>query len=252
MAVAIVAVSSTGAHAALGTWDLATDWVTPGTTGSGTSTGIGPNGAWAFGLDDAGTERLYDAATDYVWSGGDGSAPDNTWYYSGYGSPSNPTPWVAMTEINNPNGLDLLNGEPNIQHDNGTTLLPVILRWTAPSAMLVDVSGWLWGAQPGQTTRMTQFDVTHRDSGGTLISTLVATKTYSAADGRALGLANNSFDVLGVNVSAGDRIDLVNLRSSGEGAISGVQFTINEIPEPATLSVLVLGTLASLVSRRRR
>ena len=238
VAVAIVAVSSTNAATV---WDLADDW----DVSTSSAIGMGPDGVWSYVADNAGTEIVMDASIELAGAGGDGAAPNNTWHYTG-GDGMWKNPWVAMTE-QVPANRDLLVGEINTQpYASGP--MNTIIRWTAPRDALVDISGFIWGAQLDQPSRAATVEVAHTNSAGTLLSTLVASQSYGM-DGRDYGI---SLDASSISVSAGDRIDLVNGLGSVDSALSGLDFHIAEVAEPSTLILLGFGAIGLLVYGFRR
>jgi hypothetical protein len=249
MATAIVAVSSTSAHAQL-VWDLRNDFSLTGSPTATESDGIGPDGAWSFHMDDDGTEVLFDDTGESKFSGGDLLPPDQAWNSTLGGADPNNL-WVAKADIagtdtpsgDAPTGFDILAGEINM-----APLAPsrdVILRWTAPFNMQVSVEGIVWGAHTGQM-RNTSFDITHTDSSGTPYSggvgNVVATTPYVGNDSRVLGNPFGGFtdpidhptilpgasSPIELPVNAGDRLDLKNYVIGNDGTISGVEFIINQ------------------------
>jgi hypothetical protein len=251
MATAILVISSTNAQAQ-SVWDLQSDFSLTGSPAATESDGIGPNGAWSFHIDNGGEEVLFNATGESKFSGGDLLPPDQQWT-STLGDPNNL--WVAKAEIpgiqaasgeESPTGFDLLAGEINMAPLTGPKNKHVILRWTAPSNMQINVEGIVWGAHTGQT-RSTSFDITHSDSSGTpyggTVGNVVATTPYVGNDTRELGnpfggftdptnhptIMESDSSAIELSVNAGDRIDLKNYAQGPDGTISGVEFTINEI-----------------------
>ena len=270
MATAIVAVSSSSAHAQLGVWDLRNDFSLTGSPTTTESDGIGPDGAWSYHVDDGSSEVLFNATGESKFSGGDLLPPDQAWNSTLTGADPNNL-WVAKADIagtdtpsgDAPTGFDLLAGEINMAPQAASR--HVTLRWTAPSDMLVDVEGIVWGAHIGPN-RPTSFDITHTDSSGTPISggvgNVVGNTGYIGSDTRAQGHPFGGFTDLTnhpaalasspiqLSVSAGDRLDLKNYVSGADGTISGVEFIVSQVPEPATCTLAVLGAVGLLACGR--
>ena len=268
---AIIAVSITNAHAQT-VWDLANDFSLTGSPTAEESDGIGPDGAWSYHVDNGTSEVLFDKTGESKFGGGDEVEPDHLWTSSITGADQNNL-WVSKAEVAGTagpaTGFDLLAGEINIAPS--TTTNPnsnIILRWTAPSSMEVNVQGIVWGAHTGQA-RPTSFDITHTDSSGTPldggVGNVVANTPYVGNHSRVLAhpfggfsdstnhptiLASNS-SAIELSVNAGDRIDLKNYAQGADGTISGLELTISEIPEPTTCTLAALAALGMLGCWRR-
>ena len=273
MATAILVISSTNAQAQ-SVWDLQSDFSLTGSPAATESDGIGPNGAWSFHIDNGGEEVLFNATGESKFSGGDLLPPDQQWT-STLGDPNNL--WVAKAEIpgiqaasgeESPTGFDLLAGEINMSPS--TTTNPnsnVVVRWTAPRDMTVNIDGIVWGAHKGQNGRHTSFDITHTGPSGAPhdggVGNIVANTGYTGGAFRDAGHPFGGFsdanhpnaadsNAIQLFVRAGDRIDLKNYAQGADGTISGLELTISEIPEPTTCILVGMATLGLLGCWRRR
>jgi len=244
------------------TWDLATDFARFDENGDGTpsvSTGLGPDGAWSYHAVIGGTETAFDASDKTVFSGDDGVAPDNQWKISSLDN----DPWIALVEpgAGYPSGNDLEEGEINIQ--NGALRdQNVLIRWTAPSKMAVNMSGEYWGAHRGQGARGGNFQVNHTDGAGGITANLVAATNYGGAEfNQGLNAGDEGyvhkehahvFSSSNIAVNAGDTIELLSI-STGAccGSIDGVNFTISQVPEPGTFALALLGSFGFVLLRRK-
>ena len=270
MAAVIVAVSSTSAHA-VGIWDLATDFSLSGSPTAGESDGIGPEGAWSFHVDQGGSEVLFDKTGESKFAGGDQAEPNHLWTSTITGADQNNL-WVSKAEVSGSEGpatgFDLLAGEINMAPS--TTTNPnsnVVVRWTAPRDMTVNIDGIVWGAHKGQNGRHTSFDITHTGPSGAPhdggVGNIVPNTGYTGGAFRDAGHPFGGFsdanhpnagdsNAIQLFVRAGDRIDLKNYAQGGDGTISGLELTISEIPEPTTCTLAALAALGMLGCWRRR
>ena len=139
-----------------------------------------------------------------------------------------------------------------------------MIRWTAPdangdgSAYMVQINGYayLWGASWFPTWwQLKQNDVTFSDGLTPTIGPIAADTSNQlyGPDNKVL-FANGSggASAMILTVSVGDNIDLIVPDSRGEyfGGQTAIMLEIEQIPEPATMLLLGLGSLAIL--RRKR
>jgi len=136
---------------------------------------------------------------------------------------------------------------------NGTK--PVV-RWTAPSAMTVDVYA-----------RFTGQNITNANGSGTVETAAVAKNGVSLWTGNIngfVGTAASSFsDAFGtspvqlysstaVTVAQGDYLDFMLTQGNYAADQVGLQLTITSVPEPATWALLAFSLTTVVVLRRRR
>jgi hypothetical protein len=215
------------------TYDLKNDW---GTTN--------PNGPWSF---LQGTTLLpYQSPCDaYVyncpntdlylplWARVPASAVSNEPYFE---------PGDILTH-----SVDGFNGDP--------TLGESTLKWTAPAAGSIDISGDIWFAHTGLT------EIRSNDFFLSLDGSLLTSGTISGS-GPYFRPTPFSFSFTGDRLNAGDTLTLVVQRTLGEdsgaGSEDGVNLTITETPatsqtpEPDSLLLFGTGLIGPLGLLRRR
>ena len=134
---------------------------------------------------------------------------------------------------------------------------PWMVRWTSPVAGQIEVDAYIYGTQ--DLNRLTQWKVIQ--NGSTELEGFIP---YDTNAGTALmGPDNKAMINIVLDVMAGDTVDLYagpngwgQVPPPEQGAPSPAPqwcaggFTITEVPEPATMALLGLGSL--LVARRRR
>jgi hypothetical protein len=242
-ALCMVGAFAVGSPATAAVYDLYDDFSTSGST----ATNLGPDGVWSF-LAMPGTPSAtpFNGVQDPYWM--DDTSP--AWYFPARGSDSVP----AISAITNPNGAananwDLDQGDVGLHQLGNTGLVDIV--WTAPQATTVDLTGLVWGADltGASANRPQEITLSHLNSSGTLISTLIGTTGFETDGGRGSGV---SLDYSGLAVSSGDRL-LMRVQRTGAGdtfgGLVGVQFAV--VPEPGSL-VLLAGAGAALCWRRRR
>lgn len=255
----LAAVSSTASAMVANDWVLDRDF----------SNTANPTGQWTYGvyLDDSFSEVDYPGGF-YTWPAYADWTTDGTIGY--YGNPgqdlgagcvfytNSDTAFAFGTQWWAPRKVMLHPGAV------GYAYAPVI-RWTAPSDMVVSVDALFYGCEDGTTT-----DV-HVLLNGTMYNGSEATGwiptyTNSLMDGiiegnygyaplsiAPTGISNNVAysDVL--VLSAGDKLDFVASYGpdiSLAADLTGLDVTITEIPEPATIGLLSMGALALLRKRK--
>lgn len=221
------------------TWDLATDFQRYNENGDGTpfeAQGLGPDGVWSYHAVVGGEARVFDMGQTTVFSGDDGMPPDNQWSISGLPS----DPWIAIVEpgAENPSGNDLEEGEINIQ-SGALGDQNILIRWTAPADMVVNMTGEYWGAHRGQAARGGDFQVDHTDGFGVILANLVAPTAYTGAEfneslfpgdvGYVHKEFGHTFSASNISVAAGETIELLSIADGACcGSIDGVEFTIDD------------------------
>jgi len=237
-------VSSTDTQA-LAVWDLETDF----STSTATSTGIGPDGAWRFEYKDADDADDLDATNLWASSaelptyfGGDGVAPDSGWFVPGVpGGSAVDHPFIGQNQIRVDPGVDL--GDIIAHPISGGSPTQGIIEviWVAPTNTIVDVSGNIWGSRSGPTSsRNHVWDFLHNASS-------LDSGTWNNNSGKA---NKTAFGTTELSVLAGDQVLLRTYRGSAGVDEFGVDFTVTEIPEPASLALLSIGGMLALGRRR--
>jgi hypothetical protein len=139
---------------------------------------------------------------------------------------------------------------------NGPSSVPANILWTAPQAGTVTISGSVWQAAT----------LAGRDnSWSLLVNGVIVSSGASIATGGAnranpflFSNGTGGSAALTQNVAAGSTIDLELDRTTAFGYFVGVNFTITEaavataVPEPSTLALLGIGTVALVGYGRRR
>jgi len=147
--------------------------------------------------------------------------------------------------------VDSFNGNPNLGEST--------LRWTAPSAGIISISGDTWyshGVCPtGCFSRSNDFSLS-------LNGTILATGTVSGPLGANYHDLTNplTFSASGLTVHSGDIVSMVFVRSVGQaaGMEEGLNLTITEsapgVPEPSSLLLLATGLtgVGGLIGRKLR
>jgi hypothetical protein len=227
--VALANLLASGAAHALPVWDIGADW----------STVANPNGAWSL---RQGTTALPGATFSSpfadVWAPGTQGGTFLPFWAKAVAD--DPTSGAINTFLAGDvvvHSVDANNGNLSLGEAN--------VAWTSPISGVVDISGALWFAQ-SPTQRSNDFVLL-------LNGVSLTSGTVSAANGhdRSDPLA---FGVAGLSVQQGDVVMLVIQRSGGmsNGAISGVRLSLTQVPEPACIALIALGSGAALSRRGAR
>jgi PEP-CTERM motif len=203
------------------TYDLQSDWNT-----------INPNGTWSFWQ---GSNLLpYNSACGWFSPSCNQGNFLPIWAQIPLNAMPNP-PYYLPGDIWT-HSVDGYNGNPNLGEST--------LRWTAPSAGIISISGDTWYLHGlCCTDRSNDFFLY-------LNSTLLTSGTVSGSGPNYHDLNNPlSFSASGLTVQSGDIVSMVFARSAGEdqgaGMEEGLNLTIIEsqtsVPEPSSLLLLVTG-----------
>jgi len=207
----------------LTTWDAAADF-------SGNNN---PNGVWSYGWFPTSNSNdfNYDTIYTYINSGYSGScwcgpfhSANDQWY-----------PFIAQNQINEVNPWGILPW--HLWMHPGPDGEASVLRWTAPTAMVVSVVG----------------DFTPGDQG---IMPLAIYQDGNLNQPLWTGVDSGAYN-FNVSVAQGDTLDFcvdVNTTYGFWCGSTGIDLAISETPEPGTLSLLGIGAVSLLAYawRRRR
>lgn len=220
-------------------WDLATDFSTVGSS----STGIGPDAAWSYGLLRNGNFAAYNTIKNGMISEDTGTVARES-----HGWGTREAGWFAPEALNvaegpitpgimkDSNGFNALTGgvvaggftdPPTGDWTGGKVMLHTpsadidaaqtsVIRWTAPRNMTVDASGGLW-----RGTLADELDRTHQykllKNGAVIASGTVAELGFNCGAGDTNSACAETFTASNIAVVTGDRLDLQILPASGGG-----------------------------------
>jgi len=210
--VAIVLMAPSLAMSSPVIYDLQSDW----------STTLNPNGTWAVlqGTNILPYQNgLYGGPLGYV----DNFAPGN--------SPGNFLPlWWKGTDGIYTHSVDSYNG--NLSKGES------ILQWTSPTKGTIDISGSIWYGQHG-LGRNNNFYLYLND-----ILLAEGNVGEDFHDGKANALTFSDALIAGktlsgLSVDINDVVQLVNIKGSDAGTISGINLTITETPCPVPVPAAV-------------
>ena len=228
-------------------WDLSDDWSAHGST----ATGIGPDGAWSYGILTNGSFTAYDKLVfDVVPE--DENTPErenNGW---GKGGLSSTVGWYVSSAINAegpivpgmakaadginmavsvdvigdgqtslgdgdwPGGKVALHTPPSEVDADQTS----VVRWTAPRNMSVNASGGLWRLTlPDDVDRRHQYDLLH--NGISIASGTIEELGFDCGTGDTNSACAENFAVNSISVSTGDTLDLQISPLQGGGSATG-------------------------------
>ncbi len=226
-------------------WNLENEFSTAGTN---------PHDVWTYGSYALGTADFttYDKVTT--------DDPGSTYtYWSG-----TQTSWpgfVCKNLSSNPNTTFGYYEAGQVVLHPGASGEEATVRWTAPSAMTVDVNALFTGqvqAIPASGLLGTTTDVyVIKNSSAQLLAQTFLDGFYgSAAAGYTDRTGANPFVAYTgtVEMNAGDYLDFLVCWGSNEDFnrdSTGLALTITEVPEPTTLSLVALGGVALLRRRNK-
>ena len=230
-----LAVTCTAVRAA--TYDLASDW----------SDSTNPNGPWAYGLFNGTTFSAFPLhVPSYINVGPAAFTASQPAWTSCAGTGNNGCPQGLAKSIGVPvNAIDFPAGRVG-GHTPVTGWLAV--QWTAPASGTVDISGdtWMWEDVGRSLITTVMFD-------GQQLFSPVVIPTQASGNNSSTPLtfaqAASSAGVLpsvlqNISVHAGDTITWIAAKAPGSVEwFAGVDMTLvlHPVPEPATLSTLLLG-----------
>lgn len=228
-------------------WDLSDDWSTHGST----ATGIGPDGAWSYGILTNGSFTGYDQLV-YDLVPDDANTPErenNGW---GISANSSTTGWFVSSAINAtgpivpgmakatdginmavsvdvigdgmtslgsgdwPGGKVALHTPPPEVDADQTS----VVRWTAPRDMTVNASGGLWRLTlPDGTDRRHQYELLR--NGVSIASGTIEELGFDCGAGETNSACAENFAVNSISVSTGDTLDLQISPLQGGGSAPG-------------------------------
>ena len=231
----VILLGAAGASAAMVS-DVATDF----------SATNNPNGNWAYGtLDSSLTWATYGTAESAAADGSTFSGwHDADWDVNGnLGKNLGPNPideWGWYGEVG-----QIIMGSPT--SGCGTTA-----RWTAPADMLVDISAVFTGQRTGTggTSAYVYVFLNNTNLFQGHLDGFIGRGVNGYTDG--FGSApSQSYGTASLAVSAGDVIYFAMDAQGFGGHATGLAATITEVPEPATMSLLALGSLGMVIRRKR-
>jgi hypothetical protein len=222
-------------------WDLSNDWSAVGSS----STGIGPDAAWSYGVLRNGSFSAYDRIKF-----GAGIAPEDegTPERENHGWGTNEPGWFSSEAVNvetgpivpgilkDSDGINGLTGgfeagsfsQPPTGDFTGSKVVlhtppasvdsaqTSVLRWTAPRSTIVTASGALWRATlPDATDRRHQY--TLLKNGATIASGTIDELGFDCAAGGTNSACAETFNVPNISVAQGDILDLQIAPRSGGG-----------------------------------
>lgn len=211
------------------TWDLKYNW----------SDAANPNGQWEYGDGTYGSWQGV-LSTQSDWLPGDLHDPNAQ---PAWAPGQNSVPGWAKSVNDNPSGYDILTGDV-FTHPFS------IARWVAPADLTVRVTGNAWMLRDfnGRTNEVWIFEWGTWTDG---------TNEHHIAD--MTGVSNPrsnpiTYDMT-LDVVAGQPVGLFFGAKAGAGDgfpdFAGANMTIEVLPEPATLVVLMSGAIGILLRRKR-
>ncbi len=229
LATTLMALAAPSASHAV-TYNLSTDW----------SNSANPNGVWSYSYGNGLVPYQAVAAP------GNPLAPATLGGYFSSGPDLNVnTPDVLRAAVNGSaaggTNLDFIAGDIVIHTPNDGSTLSI--RWTAPSAGLIDFHTLVWYAHSSVSSESRSNDV----------SMLLAGSAFSTVQVNPTSYKNNTdrWDSTGsgFSVAAGDILELAFAKASGQayGSLNGLSFNVDfspavsAVPEPSTWAMMILG-----------
>lgn len=226
-------------------WDLSNDWSVVGAS----SSGIGPDAAWSYGILRNGSFAAYDRIK---FGGGIAPEDEGTPERENHGWGTNEPGWFTSEAVNTVSGpivpgilkdSDGINGltggfaggtfseaptgdftgskvvlhTPPADVDSAQTS---IIRWTAPRSTTVTASGALWRATlPDASDRRHQYKLLK--NGSMIASGTIDELGFDCAAGNTNSACAEAFNVANIAVAQGDTLDLQISPLSGGGNPTG-------------------------------
>lgn len=245
-------VGAVAACAQAQTYDLATDW--PATLEDGTLPLPAGSGVWKYGYG-----ILFDpAALTYKFSQWNATQPSQWGIMNNgvYKRSTSDAPFIGKNLGGSWGGTDLPVGSIGGHTDISDPITwPTMYRFTAPSDMIVNITAKAWVAYmqadaPGDAFsggRDYYMNVC-KGSGNALFP---VTWVKFTGDGIKESDQKTVLQAFGVQLMAGDTLDFIDYNNV-TGGIHGNDFTVEVVPEPASLMVLGSGLLGAAGFLRRR
>jgi len=226
-------------------WDYAADF----------NAGANPNGAWTYGMNPAWAPGwtvydLHDTNVGALINWGDYLLNAN---FGGAAVKNNSASPYALNDTIAVNAIPFSSyweaGQAGLWGGwNGTD---AIVRWTAPSAMTIDVSARFTGQNTTGTVEIAEVAKNGVSLWTGNINGFVgrAVNSFSDASGPSPVQVYSSTNV---TVAQGDYMDFMITQGRYQADQVGLQLTITNVPEPSTWVLLAFSVTTVMVLRRRR
>lgn len=211
-----------------------------------------PHDVWTYGSYAPGTANF--TTFDTVTNGSDGGTGSAYTYWSG--TQLSWPGFVCKNLATNPNTAFGYYEAGQVVLHPGASGEVATVRWTAPSAMTVDVSALFTGQVSAMTGTSTGVYVIKNASVQYMTQTFLDGFNGSAAAGYTDRFGANPFVAYTgtIEMNAGEYLEfLVDWGSNLEYGrdSTGLSLTITEVPEPTTMSLIALGGVALLRRRNK-